>query len=30
MRACRETGISTNWLKILSKDPAKMLEFVSR
>jgi len=29
MRACRDNGISTNWLKILSKYPAKMLEFVS-
>jgi glycosyltransferase involved in cell wall biosynthesis len=28
-RACRENGISTNWLKILSKYPLKMLEFVA-
>lgn len=28
MRACRENGISTNWLKILSKYPAKLLEFI--
>jgi hypothetical protein len=28
MRACRVNGISTNWLKILSKYPAKALEFV--
>jgi len=28
MRACRENGIPTNWLKILSKYPAKLLEFV--
>jgi glycosyltransferase involved in cell wall biosynthesis len=28
MRACRANGISTNWLKILSKYPAKALEFV--
>jgi len=28
MRACRENGIPTNWLRILSKYPAKMLEFV--
>ena len=27
MRACRENGISTNWLKILSKYPAKLLEY---
>ena len=30
MRACRENGISTNWLKILSRYPAKVLEFVLR
>ena len=28
MRACRENDISTNWFKILSKYPAKLLEFV--
>ena len=28
LRACRENGIRTNVLKILSKYPAKMLEFV--
>jgi len=28
LRACRDNGIRTNWLKILSKYPAKMLEFV--
>jgi glycosyltransferase involved in cell wall biosynthesis len=28
MRACRENGLSTNWPKLLSKYPAKMLEFV--
>lgn len=28
LRACRENGISTNYLKILSKYPAKLLEFV--
>jgi glycosyltransferase involved in cell wall biosynthesis len=27
LRACRENGISTNYLKILSKYPAKALEF---
>ena len=27
LRACRDNGIRTNWLKILSKYPAKMLEF---
>ena len=30
MRACRENGIPTNWLKLLSKYPAKMLEFFAR
>jgi glycosyltransferase involved in cell wall biosynthesis len=28
LRACRENGIRTNYLKILSKYPAKLLEFV--
>jgi len=28
LRACRANGISTNWFKILSKYPAKLLEFV--
>jgi glycosyltransferase involved in cell wall biosynthesis len=28
MRACRENGIATNYFKILSKYPAKALEFV--
>lgn len=28
MRACRDNGISTNWPKLLSKYPAKVLEFV--
>jgi hypothetical protein len=28
MRACRENGIRTNYLKILSKYPAKALEFL--
>lgn len=28
MRACRQNGIATNWFKILSKYPAKLLEFV--
>ena len=27
MRACRENGIPTNWLKLLSKYPAKFLEY---
>ncbi|HSW61835.1 MAG TPA: glycosyltransferase family 2 protein [Dissulfurispiraceae bacterium] len=27
LRACRENGISTNWLKILLKYPVKLLEF---
>jgi glycosyltransferase involved in cell wall biosynthesis len=30
LRACRRNGIATNWLKILSKYPAKLLEFVRR
>ncbi len=30
MRACRENGIATNYFKILSKYPAKALEFVIR
>jgi len=30
LRACRENGISTNWFKILSKYPLKMLEFARR
>ena len=28
LRACRENGIDTNYLKVLSKYPAKLLEFV--
>ena len=28
MRACRENGISTNWAKILSKYPAKLLDAI--
>ena len=28
LRACRDNGIDTNWLKILSKYPAKLLEFI--
>lgn len=28
MRACRDNGLSTNWPKLLSKYPAKVLEFV--
>lgn len=28
LRACRENGLPTNWLKILSKYPAKLLEFL--
>jgi glycosyltransferase involved in cell wall biosynthesis len=28
MRACRENGIATNWFKILSKYPLKLLEFL--
>lgn len=30
LRACRENGIPTNLVKILSKYPAKLLEFLSR
>lgn len=30
MRACRENGLRTNMLKILSKYPAKLLELVNR
>lgn len=30
LKACRQNGIRTNYLKILSKYPAKMLEFVLR
>ena len=30
LRACRENGIATNYFKILSKYPAKVLEFVVR
>lgn len=30
LRACRENGLHTNMLKILSKYPAKLLEMVSR
>lgn len=28
LRACRENGISTNWLNILSKYPLKLVEFL--
>jgi glycosyltransferase involved in cell wall biosynthesis len=28
MRACRDNGVATNWPKLLSKYPAKLLEFV--
>lgn len=28
LRACRDNGISTNWFKILSKYPIKLLEYV--
>jgi hypothetical protein len=28
LRACRDNGVATNWVKILSKYPAKLLEFV--
>ena len=28
LRACRDNGISTNWFKILSKYPRKLLEYV--
>lgn len=28
MRACHENGISTNWFKILSKYPLKLVEFL--
>ncbi len=27
LRACRENGISSNWMKLLSKYPAKLFEF---
>ena len=30
LRACRENGISSNYLKILSKYPLKLLEYVAR
>jgi len=30
LRACRENGIPTNWLKLLSKYPAKALEFLRK
>lgn len=30
MRACRENGIATNWFKILSKYPLKLLEFLQK
>jgi len=30
MRACRENGIRTNWPKLLSKYPLKMLEFLQK
>jgi hypothetical protein len=29
LRACRENGIKTNMLKILSKYPLKLLEFLT-
>lgn len=29
MRACRENGIRTNWLMLLSKYPAKIIEFLT-
>ena len=29
IRACRENGLNTNWLMILSKFPAKLMEFSS-
>lgn len=30
LRACRENGIRSNWLMILSKYPAKLIEFLSK
>jgi glycosyltransferase involved in cell wall biosynthesis len=30
LRACRENGIASNWFKILSKYPAKLLEYVRK
>jgi glycosyltransferase involved in cell wall biosynthesis len=30
LRACRENGIRTNWLMILSKYPAKLIEFLRK
>lgn len=30
LRACRENGIRTNWLKLLSKYPAKLIEFIQK
>lgn len=30
LRACKENGIATNWFKILSKYPAKLVEFLRR
>jgi glycosyltransferase involved in cell wall biosynthesis len=30
LRACRENGLASNWLKILSKYPAKLLEYVRK
>ncbi|QKO22970.1 glycosyltransferase family 2 protein [Rhodoferax sp. BAB1] len=30
LRACRENGISSNWLMILSKYPAKLLEYLRK
>ncbi len=30
LRACRENGINSNWLKILSKYPTKLLEFLRK
>ena len=28
LRACRDNGVSTNWFKILSKYPIKLLEYI--
>ena len=30
IRACRENGVYTNWLMLLSKGPAKLLEYLPR
>lgn len=30
LRACRENGIATNWFKLLSKYPFKLLEYIHR